>query len=57
MLAAVLVGCSGNGQSTAALDELEASAAIDITYCRALSRTLVDEARYYVHKRCRGHIF
>ena len=34
MLAAVLVGCSGNGQSTAALDELEASAAIDITYCR-----------------------
>ena len=35
MLAAVLVGCSGNGQSAAALDELEASAAIDITYCRA----------------------
>lgn len=35
IFAAVLVGCSGNGQTTAALDETEASASIDITYCRA----------------------
>lgn len=35
MLAVVLVGCSGNGQTTAALDGTEGSATIDITYCRA----------------------
>lgn len=31
----MLIGCSGNGQTTAELDQFDASAAIDVTYCRA----------------------